>query len=557
MTVLLVGWSQPDEKQNVLRVETADLTTKSDDIISKSKQHQINTIYVNINTNRSSFYYKEFIRKANEAGIDVHALEGKPSWGLEANQQSLIDFTKWVERYNGKVSENEKFEGIHLDIQAQHTEQWDENSKSVIEDWKANLSAFQNELSDAELTTSVSIPFYLGGFETPDQPEMPFNEWVIKQFDHTSILAHRDTIEGERGVIALIKDELKVANELGKKVSVGVTLADTGEDVTSFYEEGTEDMQMHLDVLQKHMKDNPAYTGYSIDQYSYLSTEKENPTTETEDTQQETSQSDLVKGTYIWHASNLIESPDEIIDFAKENNLNFLYTRLDRTKNFSVYKDFVEKAHAAGIEVHAMGGHPTWALQKGEKRMKMFVDYVTNYNASVSKEQQFDGIHLDVEPYTLQEWSEDKNAVMKTWKDNMELFVDEVEQKSNLETSVSLAMWLDDHETPGQPNLSFSKWVIKQLDHTAIMAFRDSSEGPGGIVDVSKEEVAFANNLGKDIIISVEMQKMEEAPHISFYEEGEEEMVTELDKTENALEENSSYQGEVVHSYEYWKDAAK
>lgn len=554
--MLLVGWSQPDDKQNVLRVETADLPTETEEIISKSKQHDINTIYLNINTNRSSFYYKSFIRKANAAGIEVHALEGKPSWGLEENQQALMDFTKWVEKYNDMVSENEKFAGIHLDIQAQHTEQWEENSKAVLEDWKANLSAFQNEVNDAELTTSISIPFYLDGVETPNQSETPFQKWIMKQFDHITVLAHRDTIEGSSGVIALIKDELEIANELDKEVSVGVTLADTGEDVTSFYEEGTDDMQMHLHVLEKHLKDNPAYIGYSIDQYSYLSTEKNNKTTETEDNQQPTP-SNNVRGTYIWHASNLIESPDEIIEFAKENNLNFLYTRLDRTKNFSVYKDFVEKAHEAGIEVHAMGGHPIWALQKGEKRLKMFVDYVTNYNSSVSEEQQFDGIHLDVEPYTLQEWSEDKKAVMNTWKDNMELFVDKVEDNSNLETSVSLAMWLDDHETPGQPNLSFSKWVIKQLDHTAIMAFRDSSEGPGGIIDVSKEEVAFANNLGKDLVISVEMQEMEETPYISFYEEGEEEMITELDKTEDVLEDDSSYQGEVVHSYEYWKDAAK
>lgn len=263
-----------------------------------------------------------------------------------------------------------------------------------------------------------------------------------------------------------------------------------------------------------------------------------------------------IRGTYIWHASNVIDEQDKILQFAKENDINLLYTRLDRTQDYTVYNEFVERAHALGIEVHAMGGHPNWALEKGEERLKMFIDYVNGYNKAVPPRQQFDGIHLDIEPYVLKDWSDSSEGVLTTWKDNIELFQNEVKKESDLETSVDLAIWLDDHQIPGQSDMSFSKWVIDTVDHTTLMAFRDTAEGSNGIVDVSEKEMEFADELGKELIVSVEMKQNENVPHISFYEEGKAVMEEELDKTESILSRHDSYHGNAVHAYEYW-DGAK
>ncbi|MYL34651.1 hypothetical protein GLW08_14375 [Pontibacillus yanchengensis] len=281
---------------------------------------------------------------------------------------------------------------------------------------------------------------------------------------------------------------------------------------------------------------------------NYLSNAKKDPNFEEVDNED-------IRGTYIWHAENAIEEPDKILEFAKEKDINLLYTRLDRTQDYTVYNEFVEKAHEAGIEVHAMGGHPNWALEKGEKRLNMFVDYVTSYQKAVPPRQQFDGIHLDIEPYVLKNWNGNTEDVLKTWKTNIQTFVDEVNKNSDLETSADLAIWLDDYKTPGEQDTSFSKWFIDTLDHTTLMAFRDTAAGTNGIIDVSKKEMEFAEELNKELVVSVEMQEMDENKHISFYEEGKQVMEEELDEAKRHFNDNPSYHGNAVHAYEYWKVA--
>lgn len=263
----------------------------------------------------------------------------------------------------------------------------------------------------------------------------------------------------------------------------------------------------------------------------------------------------MVKGTYIWEAERTINEQDEILAFAKENGLNLLYVRLDLQQPYDAYSDFVEKAHAAGIEVHAMGGHPVWVFEKNRSRIMKLVHYVKSYNHQVSRQQQFDGIHLDIEPYVLPQWHEDKDAMFRQWMDNIEAFAAETKRDSHLKTSVDLAVWLDRYSVPGDPGTSFSKWMIEKLDHVTLMAFRDRADGSGGIAAVVKDEMKFADELGKKLIVAVEMKESPEGGHISFYEEGKSEMLRELAKLPKLLGEHPSFMGHAVHAYDYWKDA--
>ncbi|WP_205600688.1 S-layer homology domain-containing protein [Gracilibacillus sp. YIM 98692] len=260
------------------------------------------------------------------------------------------------------------------------------------------------------------------------------------------------------------------------------------------------------------------------------------------------------RGTYIWEAETLINEKEKIIQFAKEENINLLYTRLDLTQPFSAYSDFVAEANQAGIEIHAMGGHPSWALKEEEARMLKLVDYVKEYNNTVDKNQQFTGIHLDVEPYVTPSWAENEQEVLSQWMNNIELFVKETKRESNLEASMDLAMWFDDTKTPGHPDTPFYQWVINQMDHTSIMAFRDQAKGSGGIIDMAQNEIDYAESTDKNMIISVEIKESKNNPHISFHEEGAAVMEEQLDIVDEELSSNAAYNGYIVHAYRYWKN---
>jgi len=559
--MFLMGFSHPGNKQHALWVEQADLNTETEDILELSKKQKLNQIYLKINRQKTYEYYETFLRKANKAGIDVYAYGGKPSWGLKENNHESLSFAYWVKDYNNSVAEDAKITGVMFKVLPYKLSQWNEDQTAILKQWKNNMKAAYEEAKlNSSLKVSVAIPFWLDSIKTPGQDDMPFSTWLIRQFDETALLAYRDTIEGPNGVIALTENELKAASEYNKDIMIGVSLENSGNDVVSFHEEGVDDMYMHLDVLDKHVT-QPSYVGTAIDNFqSWLRLsplpEEESETSPKEDEEEssETPQAEQKRGTYIWHASNLISEPDQIIQFAKEKGLNMLYTRLDLRQPFSEYQEFVEKAHAEGIEVHAMGGHPKWALEHLQPRIMKLVNYVKKYNGEATSAQKFDGIHIDVEPYTVSGWDRHNDEKLKEWMDNIKLFVKESKEDTNLEVSMDLAMWWDDRKTPGNPDLPFNKWVMKQMDHTSVMAFRDYAEGPGGILYMTKEEMEHANNLGKPVLLSLEMRPSL-IDKITFAEEGKAKMREQIDVMENNLQDDPSYEGYMIHSYEYWKEA--
>ncbi len=61
--------------------------------------------------------------------------------------------------------------------------------------------------------------------------------------------------------------------------------------------------------------------------------------------------------------------------------------------------------------------------------------------------------------------------------------------------------------------------------------------------------------MGKPILLSVEMKESHEGNHITFFEEGAEYMEGELAKLPGLLKDSPSYAGNVVHAYDYWRNA--
>ena len=547
LSLPLYGFSNSEENKKAMWLEEAKISEESDAILEKAQQNDINVLYVKVNVEEDPQIYASFIQKAGQEDIQVHALGGNPLWALEENQQESIAFVDWIRGYNQSVGAEEQFAGIHFKVQPQYLSAWYEDQSRVLREWKENITATVESIpEDSPLEISSSIPFWLDNLETPGNPDVPFSTWLIQQFDHTTILAYRDTLEGANGIVALTQAEFEAADQADKQIMVGVTMEDTGNDYTTFFEEGRSDMNMHLGLIDEHLGEHSSYAGYAIDDYTTLKQQAEKPPEKEEEKK---------RGTYIWEAQTLINEKDKILTFAKENDINLLYTRLDLSQPYSAYSDFVEAANQAGIEVHAMGGHPSWAFKEEEDRILRLVDYVKSYNQQVEDEQTFDGIHLDIEPYVEPSWDADQESVLKQWMDNLERFVKETKRESDLEASMDLAMWFDDVETPGQPDTFFNEWVISKMDHTSVMAFRDEARGSGGIIDMAKNEVEYSEELGKDILISVEMKENPAHPHISFHEEGKAEMEKQLSEVDEEFDSYSSYNGYTVHAYRYWNRA--
>ncbi|WP_345240787.1 hypothetical protein [Pontibacillus salipaludis] len=551
---ILLGFKHSPDTDHAMYVHKEQLATESDQVLKAAEDQQVTLLYVELDQTKSDSFYQSFIKQASEKGIDVYAWGGNPSWGLTTQQDAVTQFADWVKSYNSRSGQASSFKGVNIDIKAYHLPEWDVDQERVLQEWKENIEAFTAEVRESELEVTATIPFWLDALETPGSDGQPFHEWVMNQFDQTTILAFRETLEGDNGIMSLIETELETADELGRPLLIGVTMEDTGLDYVSFAEEGIADMNMHLGVLEEHAGDYSSYSGTAFQSYQYVKDQLNLNPEEPIDSGESEEAHESVRGTYIWEAERLIQEGDDILAFAKEQDINFIYARLDLREPYSSYSGFVQKAREAGIEVHAMGGHPTWAKESERFRIKKLIDYVKAYNQQVSASSKFQGIHLDIEPYVLDEWDQDKENLLSQWMSNLEFYVEETRLNSNLEASMDLAMWFDEEPAPGK-GMPFNRWVIETMDHTSVMAFRDFTEGAGGIMYMAEEELQHAAELNKEILISVEMKENPYVNHISFYEEGAAYMEQEIDQLNTSLKDHPTYNGTLVHSYKYWTTA--
>ncbi|MFE6074061.1 hypothetical protein ACFVQB_06220 [Paenibacillus sp. NPDC057886] len=529
------------------------------ELLDNAAKHKINRLYVNVDMNLSEEVYHTFISKASKAGIAVEALGGDPSWAVSGREGPMLKLATWVSNYNLAAKPEERFDAIHLDIKPYVLPQWKEDAKPLVQSWVANMKLLLEQVKQAgAVEVNVDLPFWLdsytvtGSRTTNDADNESLSHWFIGQFDHITLLAYRDSAQGNNGIIRLVEQEMIWADARNGSITVGVnTKPMPGEEFTTFAGKGTAQLESVISEVASAFTDHTSYAGSAVHDIVYwgqLEPEEvplpENPSNQPE-----------IRGTYIWQASQVTnDGGDHILEFAKAQNINWLYVRLDLDQPYSSYRSFVKRAQAQGIEVHAMGGHPIWGKKENRPRIQRLIDYVKNYNAESEPDERFKGIHLDIEPYTLPEWENDRDTLLTEWAANIAYFHEETKKDSNLETSADLAVWLDTLQLPGR-DMSVSEYMITTLDHVSLMAFRNIAEGSNGIADVVSQEMKIADGLGKPLLISVEMKENFEGKHISFYDKGAAEMERQLALLPDLLSEYKAYKGNIVHAYDYWIQA--
>jgi len=494
--------------------------------------------------NKPYDYYRDFIREAAAKGIDVHAVAGHPAWALAGNQQRMMKIVRWVRQYNQSVSSAERLRGIQLDIEPYLLPQWETERERVIREWQANIEGFTAELKeDSVLETSVALPFWLDDIPVPGDSDRSLSDWLISRFDTVCILAYRDKLDGQNGLLSLVEQEMEQADKLERRVLVAVNIKEIDDPHASFAEEGSKEMNRLLEQLPEELGNHPSYSGNAIHDYRHWREADDAPPAVPELPQS-------FRGTYIWRAETLKSEADDILAFAEKNDVNLLYVRIDMQQPPALYQKFVRQASAAGIEVHAMGGHPIWALTENRSKMLTLVKWVAKYNQEAAADEQIRGVHLDIEPYVMPRWRADKESVLRQWMGNIEAFIAEA-KAGGLETSVDLAAWLDGTPTPGEADTPFSHWMIDRLDHTTLMAFRDKAENIVGLVE---NQMKYAEKSGKKLVVAVETKESHEGNFVSFHEEGVSEMNRQLQRVAQLLGGYSSYIGQAIHAYEYWKN---
>lgn len=140
-------------------------------------------------------------------------MDGRSAWGLTESRGQIASFMDWIESYQAQALSNEKFAGIHLDIEPHVHPQWKTNQASVITQWQGNVDYIVERASAMKMPVAADLPFWLDNYKIPGST-MAVSDWMIRKFDSITIMAYRDTAAA---IYSVAKDELIDATSVGKK----------------------------------------------------------------------------------------------------------------------------------------------------------------------------------------------------------------------------------------------------------------------------------------------------------------------------------------------------
>ncbi|WDH97458.1 hypothetical protein PUW24_25590 [Paenibacillus urinalis] len=256
---------------------------------------------------------------------------------------------------------------------------------------------------------------------------------------------------------------------------------------------------------------------------------------------------DEKKATWLWDASLIEQHTEEIVQFLKEQEVDTVFLQTQQEVSDEAYRSFNRSAHAADITVHALNGHADWAYAEKRSEGTAWIEWVKTYNGNAAPEEKFDGVQFDVEPYQLRRWEREEAAVIAEWSENMEEWSREGAE-AGLYMSAAVPFWLDSREAPDGSG-TFSRWVIDRFDAIAIMAYRDSGEQ---MYELSKEELAEADELDKKVWIGAELGHTDEGEHLTFFRKPVTNMESEIEIAGKLGTTHRSFAGLAIHHYEAW-----
>ena len=225
------------------------------------------------------------------------------------------------------------------------------------------------------------------------------------------------------------------------------------------------------------------------------------------------------------------------------------------------YDDFVEDAHAAGLEVHALIGYSWFTVPDnaglpgqptGQGEGWSLVQGIVGANL-------FDGIVDDSQPHTVVFWDDAGVAHNWFWEDvpyATQSYLDWLGgvkmYAGDLPVIAATPSWYDVDSRLTSLFLNgnasprdFASYVADEADVVNVLAYRDEAQGPGGIIASAAGEMQYG-----PVIVGVETADLGPALEgQTFWEEGQRALRRALRKTYRAFRSEEHMGGFSVHYY--------
>ena len=238
------------------------------------------------------------------------------------------------------------------------------------------------------------------------------------------------------------------------------------------------------------------------------------------------------RGLWVWDTYDLIEAADSgqldsFFGFCAAHHINQIFLSIEFLKspadasplpdlrNPEGLRTFLNRAHALGMKVEALAGTPEWAAREHHAEALSVIDSVAAFNQKGGAAVRFDGIHFDVEPYSLVGYADPafRPQLLKQFLELVEECKDRAHSEGGLTFSCDVPAWFytDNPTTRLELLVNFhgtvktvGEHLTDLLDSVTIMDYRNEADGAGGIILSGMPSLKYAAALGKKIQVGLE-----------------------------------------------------
>lgn len=257
--------------------------------------------------------------------------------------------------------------------------------------------------------------------------------------------------------------------------------------------------------------------------------------------------------TWLWDTNEITYNSDNILTFLVNNHVTTVYLQVNYNLDYSYYQDFISRASANNIAVHALDGSPDWVMENGGVYQDAFFAWVADYQANSAVAAQFKGIHLDVEPYHYSTgYNTDPNAVLNRYQDFL-LNAKNAASSLSLNLGIDIPFWFNEVSySTGYGTGNLAAWIFNNIKTVTIMAYRDTAAGANGINQLAAAEMTLAKQYNASATIAVETENVGDPTYVTFFEEGSTYMYNELNLVRQYFSKNRAFSGIGIHHLDSW-----
>lgn len=269
-------------------------------------------------------------------------------------------------------------------------------------------------------------------------------------------------------------------------------------------------------------------------------------------------------GMWAWHPEPLKDQAalDELITFCASNGLNtiLMQTKFTDGQLDEGFKRLIRAAAEKGIRVETLDGSAEMGFASERPKTLKNLEAILDLHQSLPKGAGLAGVHYDIEPYGGEVWKKTddkgKEKIMVETLETMKAIQAMVQEKApELTVAHDIPAWYDKRapefmvEFEGKRK-NFHEHIQDLSDYIVVMSYRRKANGNNSVVEITRDEMAYAGRQGKTACAALETMKLDDEPTITFYKRDPREFQKVAAEVNRTLKNRRGYGGVFLHHYQ-------